>query len=121
MGFHPERHQLKSGHDGGSWAGDSERSRRDRTNFRSGTLEMTPRELADTLSQMHHNAAEGNKSVAVHLFGIRYADEIRDCGASVTEIVSLSALRRTTLDREVSKGMKLSKYVTLRPDWDFRI
>ena len=82
---------------------------------------MTPRELADTLSQMHHSAADGNKSVVVHLFGIRYADEIRDCGASIAEIVRLSALSHTTLAREVSKGMKLARYVSLRSDWDFRI
>ena len=82
---------------------------------------MTPRELADILSEMHRSAAYGKKSVVVHLFGIRYADEIRDCGATAADIVGLSSLRNTTLATEVSKGTKLAKYVTLRPDWDFGI
>ncbi|MDE0048198.1 MAG: hypothetical protein OXO52_00310 [Rhodospirillales bacterium] len=80
---------------------------------------MTSAELADTLSRMHHRAADGDKAVMVHLFGIRYADEIRHCGASVAEIVRLSALSHTTYATEVSKGVKLARYVSLRSDCDF--
>ena len=57
----------------------------------------------------------------VHLFGIKYADEIRNCGASVAEIVRLSALSHTTYATEVSKAVKLARYVVLRPDCDLRI
>ena len=79
---------------------------------------MTPKELADTLSRMYFDAPSGEKMPKVHLFGIRYADEISACGASVAEIVRLSELSRTTLATEVSKGVKLARYVILRSDCD---
>ena len=80
---------------------------------------MTPQELADILSRMYRDAPSGEKMPKVHLFGIRYADEISACGASVAEIVRLSELSRTTLATEVGKGVKLARYVTVRPDRDF--
>ena len=76
---------------------------------------MTPEELARILSRMYLNAPRGEKMPRVHLFGIRYADEIGACGASVAEIVDLSALSHTTLATEVKKGVKLARYVSLRP------
>ena len=79
---------------------------------------MTPQELADILSRLWANAPTGEVVPMVHLFGIRYADKISACGASVKEIVRLSELSHTTLDTEVRKGVKLARYVTVRPDCD---
>ena len=75
---------------------------------------MTPEELGNVLSRMYHGAPYGEKTTMIHLFGIKYANEIRDCGARVTEIVRLSDLGDTTYHREVSKGVKLARYVIPR-------
>ena len=82
---------------------------------------MTPQQLADTLSGMHGEATYDQKTTMIRLFGILYADEIRDCGEPVTKIVARSSLRNTTYDNEISKGVKLARYVTVRPDWHYLI
>ena len=41
---------------------------------------MTPTELAKRLAHMYDNARQGETATMVHLFGIRYADELRRCG-----------------------------------------
>lgn len=75
---------------------------------------MTPEELARALSEMHDNALQGEKPTMIRLFGIKYAEEIGDCGASVAEIVRLSSVR-DSYNAEVSKGIQLSRYVVVRP------
>ena len=75
---------------------------------------MTPEELAKALSDMHDNALPGDKPTMIRLFGIKYADEIRDCRASVAEIVRLSTVR-DSYNAEVSKGIQLAPYVVVRP------
>ena len=74
---------------------------------------MTPEELGRILSEMYRDAPEGEATTMIHLFGIEHADEIRDCGAPVTEIVRLSGLR-ASYNTEVSKGIRLARYVTPR-------
>ena len=74
---------------------------------------MTPDKLAGTLSKMYHDALEGEVTTMIHLFGIKYADEIRDCGVPVTTIVRLSGLRHS-YNTEVSKGVRLARYVVPR-------
>lgn len=75
---------------------------------------MTPEELAKALSDMHDSARQGEKPTMIRLFGIKYADKIRDCGASVAEIVRLSSVR-DSYNAEVSKGIQLARYVIIRP------
>ena len=74
---------------------------------------MTPEELGNTLSNMYHDASQGELTTMIHLFGIKYADEIRDCGATATEIVRLSGLH-DSYKTEVSKGVRLARYVMPR-------
>lgn len=74
---------------------------------------MTPEELAKALSDMHRNAPQGEKPTMIRLFGIKYADEIRDCGGSVAEIVRLSSVS-DSYNAEVSKGIQLARYVIVR-------
>ena len=74
---------------------------------------MTPTELGRILSEMYRDAPKGEATTMIHLFGIRYADEIWNCGAPVTEIVRLSGLR-TSYNTEVSKGVRLARYVVPR-------
>ena len=74
---------------------------------------MAPDELAHTLSEMYHNAPEREATAMIHLFGIKYAAEIRDCGAPVTEIVRLSGLY-LSYSSEVYKGVRLARHVVPR-------
>ena len=74
---------------------------------------MTPEKLADILSVMYQDAPDGEATTMIHLFGVKYADEIHDCGATVTEIVRLSSLS-DSYNAEVSKGMRLARYVVPR-------
>ena len=74
---------------------------------------MTPQELANILSQMYHNAPDNEITTAVHLFGIRYADEIHQCGVPVTQLVGLSSIP-ASYEVEVSKGVRLARYVVER-------
>ena len=78
---------------------------------------MAPEELADILDRMYRCASRDDQVMMVHLFGIRYADEI---GKSASEIVRLSELP-DRYDTQVRRGVRLARYVSLRPDWDSRI
>lgn len=72
---------------------------------------MTEKELSNILADMYNNAVKGESVSMIHLFGIKYADEIKEHG--VREIVERSGLN-SSYATEVSKGMKLAKYVTVR-------
>ena len=65
--------------------------------------------LARILKQSYDQAPAQNKSLAVCLFGIRYADEI---GKSTNSIVTIAGIGK--YDPEVRKGIKLATYVTLK-------
>ncbi len=73
---------------------------------------MTTDTLATTLFDMYSGARHGEKTTMIHLFGIKYADDIRDCGASVAEIVRLSSIEESYVT-EVHKGIRLARYVTV--------
>ena len=71
-------------------------------------------QLAAMLARMYHRGLETGEGVAmVHLFGIKYADEIHSTGATAKMIVELSGIP-ASFATEVSKGIKLSKYVKAR-------
>ena len=50
----------------------------------------------------------------IHLFGIKYADEIDVCGATPTELCRMAELRES-YNAEVSKGRRLAPFVELKP------
>lgn len=74
---------------------------------------MEDHELARILRTMYENAKRNEAVCQINLFGIMYADEIKKSGCSVKRIVELSGIRQGYLS-EVTKGMKLSKYVTVK-------
>ena len=76
---------------------------------------MTLEKLAAELSRVYRNAPEGEQTTMIHLFGIKYVDEIRQCGSSANEIVRQSEIS-DKYGTEVRKGMRLARYVSLRPD-----
>ncbi|MFV0366354.1 MAG: hypothetical protein ACK5JS_07625 [Mangrovibacterium sp.] len=71
---------------------------------------MTLRELGEKLNEMYNNAPKGDSVAMIHLFGIRYADEINQSGFSKKDIANAARIPES-FGTEISKGTKLSKYV----------
>lgn len=69
--------------------------------------------LGKLLHDAYFNALEGEKVTMIHLFGIRYADEIECCGASCRDI-AIKACIKESYATEISKGVRLAKYVTVK-------
>jgi len=76
--------------------------------------QMTPRELSDQLSRMYRNARKGETATMVLLFGITYADQLRDSEESIPSIVKRSAAP-DSYQAEVNKGKNLARHVVPRP------
>lgn len=76
----------------------------------------TREQLGGTLRRMYDDAPSGEKVANIHLFGIKYATEIRDAGLTAGDVVRASGIR-TSYGAEVSKGMNLSKYVVPKPPY----
>ena len=73
-------------------------------------------ELGLTLRKMYDEAPNGLKTTSIHFFGVKFASEIRDGGFTPREIVGTAGMK-PSYQTEVSKGMRLSKYVTPRPEY----
>ena len=69
---------------------------------------MDQKKLGVKLKDMYDNAPIGEKVAMIHLFGIIYSKEIKLAG--VKNIIDESGISSTYVT-EVSKGMRLSKYV----------
>lgn len=74
---------------------------------------MVKAELAALLRAMYDGAKRNEAACQVHLFGIKYARELQECGCPLKEIVQLSGISMGYLS-EVSKGVKLAQYVELK-------
>jgi len=73
---------------------------------------MNEEQAAQFLLQAYNEAIERRGQVtAIHLFGIRYAEEL--AGLSLAGILERAGMR-ASYATEIRKGMKLSQYVTLR-------
>ncbi|EPD49464.1 hypothetical protein HMPREF1210_03363 [Paenisporosarcina sp. HGH0030] len=72
---------------------------------------MTEKQLGEILSQMYMRAPEGYKVTFIHLFGIKYAEEIIKNKLSIKKILEYSNVKPSFVT-EISKGIKLSRYVT---------
>jgi hypothetical protein len=77
---------------------------------------MTISELAKKLSEMYENAPEGDKVSMIHLFGIRYSNEIIKNNYIPGDIIKNTKLKNgsrmnASYQTEINKGVNLSKYV----------
>ena len=76
---------------------------------------VTEHELGTKLKEMYENGARKKEAVTyAHLFGIKYAEEIRDNSLSIKEIIKISGIP-DSYDVEVNNGIKLKKYVEIKP------
>lgn len=71
---------------------------------------MTIKELGRELREMYLNAPKGDAVAMIHLFGIKYADEISNFENPKNEIIQVSGISQSYIT-ELSKGIKLAKYV----------
>lgn len=70
---------------------------------------MSLKELAEKLNEMYHSR-KGYAVVMIHLFGVKYADEIIRNKYSCKEIIKASKIPESFLT-ELMKGIKLSEFV----------
>lgn len=74
---------------------------------------MTLQQLGQKLKEMYFESKEGEAVVMIHLFGIRYASEIRESGESMKAIAVAAGIQES-YGTEISKGVKLSKFVNMK-------
>lgn len=74
---------------------------------------MTENELGRILKEMYDNAPQGYQVANIHLFGVKYASIILENNFKATDIIRASRLN-PSYATEVSKGVKLSRYVIPR-------
>lgn len=74
---------------------------------------MTPEYLAKKLSEMYTESKPKEKATMVHLFGIKYAEEINQCGVSSADIAAKAKIP-ASYGTEIRKGINLSKYVQMK-------
>lgn len=71
---------------------------------------MNENELGRILGEMYKNAEEGEMVTMIHLFGIKYAEEIRESGIAAKDIAEAAKIQ-PSYGTEISKGVRLSRYV----------
>jgi hypothetical protein len=72
---------------------------------------MTLNELASILKDMYTNARPKEKVTMIHLFAVKYAEQIKKIG--VRQIVEQSGIP-STFKTELNKGVRLAKYVNIK-------
>ena len=75
----------------------------------------TAEELGVILRKMYDNAPRKEQVTFIHLFGIKFAEEIKAEG--IKAVVDISGIP-STYKTEVNKGVNLSKYVTKKSKLD---
>jgi len=70
-------------------------------------------ELSKQLNEVYENAPKNEQVAHIHLFGIKYGPAISEMNIRVTEIIRASNLH-PSYSAELSKGIKLSKYVKIK-------
>ncbi|MEE1007354.1 MAG: hypothetical protein U0L66_09225 [Acutalibacteraceae bacterium] len=77
---------------------------------------MTEYELSNILKEMYETAKPKEKAVMIHLFGIKYADELQQNDISIKEVLNLAHIPETYYP-EINKCKNLSKYVDIKPEY----
>ena len=79
---------------------------------------MTEVELGQKLKSMYEAAPRGDQVAFIHLFGIIYADSLSNEKLSKREILKNAGLP-ASYQTEISKGVKLAQYVTVKEQFSF--
>lgn len=70
---------------------------------------MTLKELGEKLNEMY-NSRKGEAVVMIHLFGVKYAEEIKASGYSKKDIIKAAKISESYVT-ELTKGVKMAEYV----------
>ena len=79
---------------------------------------MDSQELANILRRMYSEAGDGEQVVMIHLFGVRYAAEIRACEDSPARIAKKARISER-YGTEINKGCNLARYVEVKNSVSF--
>lgn len=74
---------------------------------------MSELELSQILKGMYRNAPEGDSVAMIHLFGIKFSEQLKCKNISISNVVLLSQIP-VSYKAEVAKGIRLSKYVLIK-------
>jgi 5-methylcytosine-specific restriction protein B len=74
---------------------------------------MQVQTLGEILKDMYENAPDGESVAMIHLFGIKFADQIARSGFSPKEIAKAAGIQES-YGTEISEGVKLAKYVLVK-------
>ncbi len=74
---------------------------------------MEAKELGSTLRDLYENAGRGKQVTKIHLFGIKYSNEILKAG--IKDVIKESGIN-STYATEVSKGINLADWVKITKD-----
>jgi len=74
---------------------------------------MTKQDLASELKSMYENAPKGDSTTMIRLFGIKYSEDLKNCTCSMSEIAELAEIG-VNYHAEISKGIRLAKYVRIK-------
>jgi hypothetical protein len=70
--------------------------------------------LAKELRRMYESGREERLlTTMIHLFGIKYDDEIEACGATPQDLCRMAGLKKS-YNREISKGRRLAPFVEIK-------
>lgn len=72
-------------------------------------MSKTLNELGTILADMYSNAPKKEQVTMIHLFGVKYADDIQKVG--IREVIEQSKIH-STYRTELNKAVKLAKYVS---------
>ena len=76
-------------------------------------IDVSENSLGKILKEMYENAPKDEQVAHIHLFGIKYGLIIKEHNFKATSIVTASGLK-ASYATELSKGIKLSKYVVVK-------
>ena len=74
---------------------------------------MTLVQLGQILNEMYFGSKDGETVAMIHLFGIKYAVEIKESGFSMKAIAKAAGIGES-YGTEISKGVKLARFVEVR-------
>ncbi len=74
---------------------------------------MNENDLSEKLKKMYFDSKKGETATMVHLFGVKYAQEITECECSPKDIAKLAGIPET-YGTEINKGRNLARYVVVK-------
>ena len=78
---------------------------------------FTIEELNSKLKDKYDNATEKEQEANIHLFGIKYGEVIKKHNYKATQIIRAAGIKKS-FSAELSKGIKLSKFVNIKKEYD---